>query len=150
VAHDVAPDSAPKWHQRTASLAVDFKNGTTATVPVLWVGAPIDAGLFFYQAPRGSWKAVEAVIALSPLEGARTGYSGDVTACEACDPRRPWPDHSAERPEHYAVTCQECGSGADADWCGWRACRIDDPDGTESAEVAFYCPACAIRELDSR
>jgi hypothetical protein len=52
------------FDRRIASLTVDFEDGTTNAVPVLWVGAPIAAGFFFYQVPRGSWKSVEAVTAL--------------------------------------------------------------------------------------
>lgn len=30
---------------------------------------------------------------------------------------------------------------------GWKAYRVDNPDESESPELAFYCPDCAAREL---
>lgn len=37
--------------QDAASVEVQFEDGTSATVPVVWVSAPIDAGFFGYSVP---------------------------------------------------------------------------------------------------
>lgn len=46
-----------------------------------------------------------------------------------------------------AVTCIECGTVSDSSWSGWRACRTEDPEGIEAAEISFFCPECAYREF---
>jgi len=46
--------------------------------------------------------------------------------------------------------CVECGCATDAGWKGWRAYRIDDPETAEPPNIAFYCPACALREFGRR
>jgi hypothetical protein len=46
-----------------------------------------------------------------------------------------------------SVACIECGSVSDSNWSGWRACRTEDPEGIEAAEISFFCPECAYREF---
>jgi Zn ribbon nucleic-acid-binding protein len=45
------------------------------------------------------------------------------------------------------VSCVECGSWSDADWRGWRAYRVDDPELDEPPALGLYCPACAEAEF---
>lgn len=41
------------------------------------------------------------------------------------------------------VQCTECRCESDLRWRGWRAYRIEDPEGDEPPEIAFYCPECS-------
>lgn len=43
--------------------------------------------------------------------------------------------------------CSECDRVSGPYWIGWRACRVDDPERDEPPSLAFYCPACALREF---
>jgi hypothetical protein len=45
------------------------------------------------------------------------------------------------------AACIECGSQSDADWLGWRAYRVDDPELDEPPALGFYCPPCAEAEF---
>ena len=47
------------------------------------------------------------------------------------------------------VMCVECGISSGLYWVGWRAYRTDDPELAEDPQLAFYCPACALREFGS-
>jgi hypothetical protein len=38
-----------------ASLEIRFEDGQAATVPVLWISKPIDAGFYGYEVPRANW-----------------------------------------------------------------------------------------------
>jgi hypothetical protein len=38
-----------------ADAEVRFEDGTSATIPVVWLSAPINAGLFGYEVPRSHW-----------------------------------------------------------------------------------------------
>jgi hypothetical protein len=40
-----------------AKLKVEFEDGGSATAPVEWVSAPIDAGFFVYELPKEHWQA---------------------------------------------------------------------------------------------
>ncbi len=47
------------------------------------------------------------------------------------------------------LTCVECGRELDAE-TPWRAYRVDVPqEGDEAPQLAFYCCACAEREVGS-
>jgi hypothetical protein len=43
--------------------------------------------------------------------------------------------------------CIECGRLSGFLWTRWRAYRVDDPEAEGPPELAFYCPACALREF---
>jgi hypothetical protein len=51
------------------------------------------------------------------------------------------------RQQTRLVACVECGCQSDADWVGWRAYRVDDPELDEPPKLGFYCPACAEAEF---
>jgi hypothetical protein len=57
------------YDQHIATLAVDYKNGTEASIPILWVGSPINAGFFFYQVPADQWASVVSVVARDSAGG---------------------------------------------------------------------------------
>jgi len=44
------------------------------------------------------------------------------------------------------MRCAECGEKADRMARGWRAYRVEGPNG--ETELVFYCPGCAEREFD--
>lgn len=52
-------------------------------------------------------------------------------------------------PTIHTLECCECGalSPEEPVAVGWRACRCDDPEVEEEPALAFYCPACAVREF---
>ena len=53
-----------------------------------------------------------------------------------------------ERPAARLLTCVECGTASGLRAAGWRGYRTDDPtDPSDAPTVAFYCPACAVREF---
>ena len=39
-----------------ATVEIEFENGESVTVPVVWISAPIAAGVFGYSVPRSHWK----------------------------------------------------------------------------------------------
>ena len=43
--------------QGAASVKVEFEDGSSASAPVTWVSAPIDAGFFVYELPKEHWQA---------------------------------------------------------------------------------------------
>jgi hypothetical protein len=47
------------------SLQVQFEDGSTTTVPFIWVSRPIDAGFFLYELPRDRWAAGKRPIAVA-------------------------------------------------------------------------------------
>lgn len=52
------------------------------------------------------------------------------------------------RPSARLLTCVECLSVSGLRAAGWRGYRTDDPtDPSDAPAVAFYCPACAVREF---
>ncbi len=40
-----------------ATVEVHFEDGEVATVPIVWISAPIDAGFFGYEVPKRHWGA---------------------------------------------------------------------------------------------
>jgi hypothetical protein len=46
--------------------------------------------------------------------------------------------------------CAGCPRVSSVSARGWKAYLVDDPDGCEPTELAFYCPDCARRELDEQ
>lgn len=51
------------------------------------------------------------------------------------------------RERERVVDCVECGCRSEADWLGWRAYRVDDPELGEPPTLGFYCPSCAWAEF---
>jgi hypothetical protein len=47
-----------------ASVEVRFEDGGSVTVPVVWISAPIDAGVFGYDVPRAHWRVGKRPILL--------------------------------------------------------------------------------------
>jgi hypothetical protein len=45
------------------------------------------------------------------------------------------------------VECAGCRRLSDFHWPGWRAYRIDDREGVEPPELAFFCPNCRPEQL---
>jgi hypothetical protein len=58
-------------------------------------------------------------------------------------------ERRANRRRATSVDCVECGISSGLYWVGWRASRTDDPELAEDPQLAFYCPACALREFGS-
>jgi hypothetical protein len=48
-----------------------------------------------------------------------------------------------------AFVCVECRRFSSHRAPGWRAYRVDELEGDNEPELAFYCPACARREFDA-
>jgi hypothetical protein len=72
--------------------------------------------------------------------------------CAGAGDRRSSARMSEGREQHVReqlriVSCVECGSWSDADWRGWRAYRVDDPELDEPPALGLYCPACAEAEF---
>ena len=51
------------------------------------------------------------------------------------------------RKRERVVDCVECGCRSEAEWSGWRAYRVDDPELDEPPTLGFYRPACAEAEF---
>jgi hypothetical protein len=69
----------------TRTVAARFADGTTATIPVTWISAPINAGFFAYPVPRSQWHpyALLSVVALDAngrVIGSRTPPGSSVMA----------------------------------------------------------------------
>ena len=47
------------------------------------------------------------------------------------------------------VRCVECKQLSDHRWRGWGAYRIEDPEGDDPAELAFYCPECRREQFST-
>ena len=47
----------------------------------------------------------------------------------------------------HIATCAECGCLSSMYWSGWGAYRVDDPSIADPPALAFFCPACALREF---
>jgi hypothetical protein len=44
--------------------------------------------------------------------------------------------------------CVECGTLSDEEARGWRAYRMNDPEGRGRPAIACYCPMCAEQEFE--
>ena len=52
--------------------------------------------------------------------------------------------------EVHVLACAECPRVSTAAARGWRAFRTDDPyDEHDSPAVAFFCPVCGRRKLET-
>jgi hypothetical protein len=70
-------------------VQVQFEDGNAATVPLVWVSAPIDAGFFLYELPHDRWSAGRRPVAVAALaaDGAVLARA-DLTVTSTLDSER--------------------------------------------------------------
>jgi hypothetical protein len=51
----------------------------------------------------------------------------------------------------HVATCGDCGCLSSLLWAGWGAYHVEDPsEAGAPPALAFFCPACAAREMEVR
>jgi hypothetical protein len=98
IGSDVKPDGVIKGEpvlidgsttlQDAANVEIQFEDGTTVTVPVVWVSAPIDAGFFAYTVPAANLRVGRRPGLLILRDAAGNELRRDSSAFEVPDFRR--------------------------------------------------------------
>ena len=74
--------------RNAASVEIRFEDGGLVTVPVVWISAPIDAGVFGYKLPRAHWRVGKRPILVILRDAKGSELRRDSTAFEVPEFRR--------------------------------------------------------------